>query len=84
LNNFPNFAKTQTVWAMEITIEIVNENAVGLLQYLEKLNLIRLVEPKKISNSNPDTQRKSRFAGRISPEIADDLHKQLQKSRREW
>jgi hypothetical protein len=80
-----NFVQIQTAQVMEITIKIVNENAVGLLQYLEKLNIIRFVQPEAIPTSaKPQKQFKSRFAGRISPEIADDLHKQLQKSRQKW
>jgi hypothetical protein len=69
---------------MQITIELVNDNALGLLQYLEKLNIIRLVKREKVEMPNSEEPRKSRFAGRISPTTATNLQEQLQQSREGW
>jgi hypothetical protein len=66
---------------MQITIELINDNALGLLQYLEKLNIIRLIRREQLMTTNSNTPHKSRFAGRISATTANHLQEQLQQSR---
>lgn len=67
-----------------ITIEIINDKALQLLQDLEALNLIRLVDEPAPESIPSEAPSKSRFAGRISPETAAALHLQLQQMREEW
>jgi hypothetical protein len=38
-----NFEKVKSQKIMQITVQLVDNNALGLLQYLEKLNIIRLL-----------------------------------------
>jgi len=40
--------------------------------------------PRKKANKNAPNTAKSRFAGRISPATAAQLHQQLQEMREEW
>lgn len=67
-----------------ITVEIINDKALQLLQDLEALNLIRLVDESSPESIPSEALGKSRFAGRISPETAASLHLQLQQMREEW
>ncbi|MCY7353120.1 MAG: hypothetical protein LH606_21100 [Cytophagaceae bacterium] len=62
-----------------LLVEILNEKALPLLRNLENLDVIRLV---------PSQKSKRRLAeelwGSISPELAEDLHRQLEEMRNEW
>jgi hypothetical protein len=63
-----------------ITVELLNSNALRLLEDLELANLIRLLDvPKK------DNQKLSaKLRGVISTERANELNEQLNKIRKEW
>ncbi|MEM6320770.1 MAG: hypothetical protein AAF960_24095 [Bacteroidota bacterium] len=63
-----------------ITVELINENALALLEQLEQLNILRLVTPQKQANNQP----KRKWAGSISKETADKLLQHIEKSRNEW
>ena len=62
-----------------ITVELVNEKALVLLQQLEQLNILRLVNTKK--QPHPP---KRKWAGSLSEETAEKLLQHVQKSRNEW
>lgn len=62
-----------------ITVELLNDNALILLQQLEQLNVLRLVTSKSQSN-NPKRQ----WAGSISKETATKMLQQVEQSRNEW
>jgi predicted XRE-type DNA-binding protein len=62
-----------------VTVELINEYALQLLQDLEKAEVIRLVD---VAVNKPSISRK--FRGKISKQTADDLHNQLNTMRDEW
>ncbi len=62
-----------------ITVELLNDNALKLLQQLESLNVLRLVAPKK---KTPITKRK--WAGSISKQTAQKMLSFTEQSRQEW
>ncbi len=63
-----------------ITVELINDNALTLLQQLEQLNILRLVNTKNQTVKQP----KRRWAGSISQETASKMLKHLEQSRSEW
>ncbi|MCO6485968.1 MAG: hypothetical protein J5I41_09375 [Saprospiraceae bacterium] len=63
-----------------ITIELLNEHALKLLQQLERLNILRLVVAKKKSSQQPKRQ----WAGSISKETAKRMLSNVEESRNEW
>ena len=63
-----------------ITIELLNDNALTLLQQLEQLNILRLIATKK----EPTEQPKRQWAGSISKETANKMLQYVDKSRNEW
>lgn len=68
---------------MTIKIELLREDALPLLRYLEQLKVLKVLLPEqKKEEKKPPT--KSRFAGRISAETAAQLHQQLSDMREEW
>ncbi|TAK49529.1 MAG: hypothetical protein EPO28_00675 [Saprospiraceae bacterium] len=67
---------------MTITVELLQEEALALLRNLERLKILKLLLPEKQPAGK--TTRKSRFAGRISPATAKQLHQQLAQMREEW
>jgi predicted XRE-type DNA-binding protein len=62
-----------------VTVELINEYALQLLQDLEKAEVIRLVD---VAVHKPSVGQK--FRGKISKQTADDLHNQLNTLRDEW
>jgi hypothetical protein len=66
---------------MSYSIEILNDKAIKLLQYLEELQLIRLEKKQPLENNAPKPQS---FIGIISQDEADDLRRQLSEMRNEW
>lgn len=63
-----------------ITVELLNEQALKLLQQLEKLNILRLVSP-----AHPeDVSAHRQWAGSLSPETTKSLLQQIDQSRDEW
>ncbi|MEO6760457.1 MAG: hypothetical protein ABIO24_13445 [Saprospiraceae bacterium] len=66
---------------MTISVELLHDDALTLLRNLERMHILKLVLPVK-TNGQPKPA-KSRFAGRISPTTANQLHQQLKEMRDE-
>ncbi len=69
-------------------VEVLDEKAVPLLRDLENLDVIRLIpQESKATEPTAPNRRSSRlseqFWGVISPELATDLHRQLDEMRSE-
>lgn len=64
-----------------ITIDIINEKVLSLLQGLEQLKLIRL--RKDISDNQPKVNW-LRYKGSLSKQSLDDVDQQLNDLRSEW
>ena len=62
-----------------IIVELLNKDALALLQQLEQLNILRLVE-----SDLPASIPKQKWAGRLSKETGKNMLAQLDQSRREW
>jgi hypothetical protein len=63
-----------------VTIELLNDNALTLLQQLEQLNILRLVASKK----EPVEKPKRKWAGSLSKETATKMLQYVEQSRNEW
>ena len=62
-----------------LTIEVLNEKALPLLRDLENLDIIRIHPPEE-----PKRRLSEELRGSITPELAADLHRQLEEMRNEW
>jgi len=62
-----------------ITVELLHEQALALLQQLEKLNILRLVAAKK-----PEEKPRRQWAGSISKDTGARMHQYVTESRAEW
>ncbi|MCB0578778.1 MAG: hypothetical protein KDD10_05650 [Phaeodactylibacter sp.] len=62
-----------------ITVELLNDDALALLQQLEQLHILRLVATKK-----QEEQPKRKWAGSISKETANKMLQYVDESRNEW
>ncbi len=60
-----------------VTIELLNDKALALLQQLEQLKVLRLVKPK-------EQVKKKRWSGSISKDTAQKILLSIEKSRSEW
>lgn len=70
-------------------VEVLNDKAVSLLRDLENLDIIRLIPQEtkgaeQIKQDNTTQPLSEQFRGVISPELAADLHRQLDEMRNEW
>jgi len=65
---------------MTVQIELLREDALSVLRYLEKLNVLKVLKTDKEIPMN-EANKKSRFAGRISADKAKMLQEQLQQMR---
>jgi hypothetical protein len=73
-------------------VEVLNEKAVSLLRDLEDLDIIRLIPQEPEPDEKTEKTVQNRVAGRLSeqfrgsipPEVAADLHRQLEEMRNEW
>ncbi|NUQ24422.1 MAG: hypothetical protein HUU34_10740 [Saprospiraceae bacterium] len=63
-----------------ITVELLNDNALALLQQLEQLHILRLVAETKKQTEVPKRQ----WAGSISKETAEKMLHEVEQSRKEW
>lgn len=63
-----------------VTIELINDKALKLLQQLEQLNILRLVDAKKQTAVPP----KRKWAGSIAKETANKMLQETEQSRNEW
>ncbi|MCL2284298.1 MAG: hypothetical protein FWC26_13360 [Fibromonadales bacterium] len=63
------------------TVEIRNNIALDLLQYLENIGMLRLLnsKPKAIGQKLSE-----RFAGSLSKETVNEMQKELSSMRNEW
>ncbi len=65
-----------------ITIDILNEKTIKLLQDLEELNLIRMFTKNGPLENTTDSKRKaSDYKGIISPEIAEKMQGYVKQSK---
>ena len=60
-----------------ITIELLNDKALALLQQLEQLKVLRLIKPK-------EEVKKKKWSGSISKDTAEKMLFSVEKSRSEW
>lgn len=70
-----------------ITIDILNERAINLLQELEALNLIKMLKKdvKPPQKANPAVKKKaSEYKGIIPPEVGEKMQEYVRQSREEW
>jgi hypothetical protein len=65
-------------------VEVLNEKAVPLLHDLENLDIIRLTAQEPEQTPKRKQKLSEQFRGVISPELAADLHRQLEEMRNEW
>nr|AGS52114.1 hypothetical protein [uncultured bacterium contig00029] len=63
------------------TVEIKNNIALDLLQYLENIGMLRMLDSKPLSNTRKLSER---FAGSISKESASKMQQELSSMRNEW
>ncbi len=61
-------------------IEITNQKATGLLRELEELNLIKVLK-KEVKK---EVKLSEKYAGKLPPEVADELQTHVTESRNEW
>ena len=66
-----------------ISVELLNDEALKLLQVLEQLKLIRLA-PKTKEAPAISEPPKRRWAGSLSKETADKLLQHVEQTRNEW
>lgn len=64
-----------------VTVEIKNEIALTFLYNLERMHILRVVEDKSTRGKQKLSER---FAGCLSKERAEELHKELTQMRNEW
>jgi len=68
-----------------ITIDILNNNAVRILQDLELLQLIRMRKDKILpATDTAKILKPSDYRGSISKETADKINAHIEQSRNEW
>lgn len=62
-----------------ITVELIDENALGLLQQLEQLKVLRVISAEPIGNVP-----KRQWAGSLSKETGEKMLTHLDSIRSEW
>ncbi len=65
-------------------VEVLDDKAIPLLRDLENLDVIRLIPHEPEPVEQPRQKLSEQFRGSISPELAADLHRQLEEMRNEW
>jgi Ni,Fe-hydrogenase maturation factor len=63
-----------------ILIQITSSKTLKLLEDLEELKLLRVLK-KKVQ---PEVELSKKYAGKLSPEVGEELKKSIEKSRKEW
>ena len=63
-----------------LVIQLTNKKAYRLLEELEALQLIKVLK----RSVEPDKNLSDKFAGKLPKNVADKLHKYVNKSRDEW
>ena len=61
-------------------IQLTNHRAAALLHELEELHLIKVLK----ENIQPRKKLSEKYAGKLPPDIADNLQKHITESREEW
>ena len=64
---------------IHVQIEVLNEEAMAILEQLERLNLIKMVEQSGARN-----RKKKNWIGVISKETGQKMLKHVETSRNEW
>jgi len=62
-----------------ITVELLNDKALPLLQNLEQLNILRLLAPE-----NPTAKPQRQWAGSLPKESVSKMLQYVEQSRNEW
>ena len=65
-------------------MEVLDDKAIPFSQDLENLDIIRLIPHEPEPVEQPEQRLSEQFRGSISPELAADLHRQLEEMRNEW
>lgn len=60
-----------------VTIELLNDKALALIQQLEQLKILRLVKSE-------EKMKKKKWSGSISKDTAEKMLLSVEKSRSEW
>jgi hypothetical protein len=63
-----------------VIIQLTTPNTMSLLQELEKLHLLRVIKKNLSDKGNLS----DKYAGKLSPSVADSLQKIIEQSRTEW
>jgi hypothetical protein len=63
-----------------VIIQLTTPNTMSLLQELEKLHLLRVIKKNLSDKGNLS----DKYAGKLSPTIAETLQKIIEQSRTEW
>lgn len=63
-----------------VVVQLTNHNALGLLQKLEEMHIIKLL----LNNNEIEQNLSERFAGKLPSDVTDDLQRHVLQSRKEW
>lgn len=63
-----------------LLIQVTNQKAIGLIHELEELHLIKVLK----NNFQTGSKLSEKYAGKLPPNIADELQNYVTKSREEW
>lgn len=66
-----------------LTIELISQKALKLIENLEELNIIRVLKTD-IEKPESQTSLAEKYAGSLSKETGDKLLNHVAKSREEW
>ena len=61
-------------------IQITSPRTMNLLHELEELHLLKVLK----KNSTVEKKLSDKYAGKLSSDVADDLQKHIEISRKEW
>lgn len=64
----------------KVIIQLTTSKTLKLLKELESLNLLRILK----KNVRTETNLSDKYAGKLPPDIAEDLQKHIKQSRLEW
>jgi hypothetical protein len=67
-----------------VTIDIINDKAIQLLQDLESLQLIRVRREKSINENNSKTNWEVKYKGAMQKQSVIEIDKQLDEIRNAW
>lgn len=68
-----------------ITIEVMNEGVIPLLQNLEQLQLLRLSwDGQRLTTDRPLVAYQAKYEGKMTPQPLEEIDRQLKELRDEW